>query len=204
MKKSELLINSVFKLNRKDLLHEVNYSLIDKYEELELLKCSRDLINEGKDPSPENFYTWHNKQGYKNKKVWDLFQEIIKQDPPPHPDIHKEIKEEYNDDAIDSFIRSVEDHFTTQEIKMDSLIKLYQKVIKNAEIKKVHSMKEMTKDYLDKLESGEEDKYLKSSIEIRMSKIKKIMGSNYIFPRIHTILGLPGRYKTSILINILD
>jgi len=207
MKKADILINSLFNQNRKELLNEVNLDVIRGYAQNQIVRAAQVITGRGDELNHQHFFNWHHDSGFKNDTILDHFklQVVDKQNIPPHPEIHRAIKVEHDSDSINAFLKVVTDKDCTPEMKVDFVVKLYRRIIQNTEIKKVHSMRDMANEYMDSVASGEPDKYLERSVKIpdTNSRMRTLMGGHYIFPRIHTILGLPQRYKTSILVNIL-
>ena len=141
MKKSELLINSVFNLQRVDLLNELNVNLIKDYNQLQIIKGASDLINSSTELSPDNFRTWHSRQGFKTDRILDHFNNIIDPVSAPHPDIHKAMRIEHDEDRVDEFIEKTRDKNCTPEMLIDSVVSLHSQIIKNTEIKKIGGVK---------------------------------------------------------------
>ena len=203
MKVADILINNLFSLNRKDLLNDLNIALIRDYRRIEVIRGAINITGSGGDLDKDSFYNWHHKENFKDSKIIDYFKYATEKELPPHPHIHKHLRIEHDSDRINDFIKAVVTPDITPEVKIDKIISLYQQVIQNTENKKVHSMKDMLKEYISKLTSGEPDEYLNRSVKLGTTWMHNLMGSSYLFPRIHTVLGFPGTYKTSILINIM-
>jgi len=53
MKKADNLINSLFNLNRKDLLNELNRGLIKDFRRDRIIQAAQDLVTQGQDLSHE-------------------------------------------------------------------------------------------------------------------------------------------------------
>jgi hypothetical protein len=203
MKYSECLINVLFNLNRKDLLLDLNRNLITDKLQAQIIRGALEIAGSGRDLTHENFLNWEHRETNSQNLV-NYFNSIVKTPVLPPPDIHRQIRIEHDYARIGDFIKNTQDKNSTYEIRVENVINLYKSIIHNTELKKIHSAKGMLISFLDSLEKKEEDEYLKRSVKIDNENIRSLMFSDYIFPRPHTILGLPGRYKTSIAINILD
>jgi hypothetical protein len=203
MKIADTIVNALFNRNRKDLLNDLNLNLIKDYRRVTVIRSAIELTSKGEDLSKENFLNWHHAEKFKNDDILNYFKYATREDVPLPPQVHEQLKHEHDNNRIFEFIKKVNEKDSTHEIKIDSIIGLYKQVIQNTEVKRVHSLRTMREELIDKLEAKEKDEYLERSIEIGFKDMAELMGGRYIHPRPHVILGLPGRYKTSILINIM-